>query len=60
MDMVVNSEDLPGHIKLVRELISSYKTRALVRLRQTNTEYANELMAAKLTRKMPRKEYELK
>ena len=55
MDMVVNSEDLPRHIKLVRELISSYKTRALVRLRQTNTEYANELMAAKLTRKNAQK-----
>jgi hypothetical protein len=55
MDMVVNSEDLPEHIKLVKELISSYKTRALVRLRQTNTEYANELMAAKLTRKNAQK-----
>ena len=55
MDMVVNQEELPEHIKEVRQLISSYKTRALVRLRQTNTDYANELMAAKLTRKNAQK-----
>jgi hypothetical protein len=55
MDMVVNQEDLPGHIRLVRELISSYKTPALQKLRRTNTEYANELMAAKLTRKNAQK-----
>ena len=55
MDMVVNSEDLPEHIKQVKQLISSYKARALVRLRRTNTEYANELMAKNLTRKNAQK-----
>lgn len=55
MDTILNEEELPEHIRQVRSLITQYKTRALQRLRQGNTDYATELMAENLTRKNAQK-----
>lgn len=55
IDMLTSDEEVPPHIKEIKSLIRSYKTRALVALRRSNTDYANELMAENLTRKNAQK-----